>query len=138
MQVVALVEDLTFHVGVHLTEPPDLAILLGDQALVHRRDLDVDTLFWQVEVGGEVLHGLPGVVKLNRECGRLVFPADSVEIQQARELTFTVVGKFLGLGGRDGFRVSFGGQVASAVLAGSVPASASSSLRGLANSGKSS
>jgi hypothetical protein len=43
-QVVALVEDLAIHARIQLAEPPDLAVLLGDQALVERRDLDVEVV----------------------------------------------------------------------------------------------
>ena len=43
-EVVALVEDLASDLRVPLTEPPDLAVLLRDELLVERRDLDVEVV----------------------------------------------------------------------------------------------
>src|SRR6185312_15967240 len=50
LQVVALVEHLDLHVGVELDQPARLAVLLGDQLLVERGDLDVEVVRRQVEV----------------------------------------------------------------------------------------
>jgi hypothetical protein len=91
VEVVPLVEDLAVDLGVHLLEEPHLAVLLGDELLVHRRDLDEEILVGDVEVGGEVLDGLTSLVVFDRERGRLVLPIESVEVEESGELTLAVV-----------------------------------------------
>jgi hypothetical protein len=88
-----LVEDLRLHVRVQRLQPADLAVLLGDQLLVERCDLDVDVEVGKVEVRGEALCWnavrIPGYV----EGRRFVFPDDPVEVQELCELPLAVVGK---------------------------------------------
>src|SRR5207249_1175015 len=43
-EIVALVEDLAGHVWIDLPEPADLAVLLRDELLIERRDLDVEVV----------------------------------------------------------------------------------------------
>src|SRR4051794_30056366 len=55
MQIVALVQDLDADLGVQLSEPAGLAVLLRDELLVERGDLDVEVVRRQVEIGTERL-----------------------------------------------------------------------------------
>jgi hypothetical protein len=102
IEVVALVEDLAVDLGVELLEPPHLSVLLGDELLVHRRDLDVEVVVGQVEVRREILGRDALPVPGEGEGPRFVLPGNTVEIEEKGELTLTVVSK-LGLGGRMGF-----------------------------------
>jgi hypothetical protein len=90
MQVVPLVEDLALHVRVKLLEQPNFAILLGDQLLVHRGDLDEEVVIRQIEIWGEELDRV-SVVIADRETAGLVFPGNCVEIEEECELSLTVV-----------------------------------------------
>ena len=91
VQVVPLVEDLAFDVGIELTEAPDLAVLLRDQTLVERGDLDEKVVRRKVEIGSEFLDDLAVLVPFDVERARLVFPIDLVEVEELRELALRVV-----------------------------------------------
>src|SRR6476619_3798639 len=91
VQVVALVEHLDPHVGELLAQPARLAVLLGHESLVQRRDLDVDVLGREVEVRRESLGGIPLEIQLEGERPGLVLPRDPVEVEQFRELPLRVV-----------------------------------------------
>src|SRR5204863_8520031 len=91
MQVVALVQHLDADLGVQLAEPAGLAVLLRDELLVERRDLDVEVVRRQVEIGTERLHGTAVTVAFQRERARLVGPFDAVEVEQLGELALGVV-----------------------------------------------
>ena len=91
VQVVLLVEDLALHVGIEAQQATNLPILLRDQLLVERRDLDVEVVLGQVEVGREPLRGIAITVPLDIERGRFVRPLDLVEVEELRELTLAVV-----------------------------------------------
>jgi hypothetical protein len=93
VEVVALVEDLALHLGIDLAQPANLAVLLGDELLVHRRDLDVERLLRKVEVGSEELGGLAVLAPLDGKRGRLVLPVDSVEVEKSAELALTLMSK---------------------------------------------
>src|SRR5438874_1186465 len=82
MQVVALVQHLDADLGVKLAEPAGLAVLLRDELLVERRDLDVEVVRRQVEIGTERLRGTAVTVAFQRERARLVGPFDAVEVEQ--------------------------------------------------------
>ena len=103
VEVVALVEDLHVDLGVQLPQPADLAVLLGDQPLVERGDLDVQVVGRQVEVRPEGLGRLAGAVPLEGEFGGLVLPGNPVEVEQLGELPLGVVSE------ADGFAVDQGG-----------------------------
>src|SRR5262245_1139849 len=107
-QVVALIEDLAVDAGVQLAKPAHLPVLLRDQSLVQRGDLDVQVVLREVEVRREPLHDVAVAIPLEVERRRLVLPVDLVEIQQLRELAFAGVrernvvapeSRDLGLGG---------------------------------------
>ena len=91
LQVVALVEHADRDVGMQLDEPARLAVLLRHELLVQRRDLDVEVVRGQVEVGSERLHRPAVAIGLQRERARLVLPGDAVEVEQLRELALGVV-----------------------------------------------
>src|SRR6266536_4929310 len=93
VQVVALVDELDTHLGVELLEPACLAVLLRDELLVERRDLDVQVVRGEIEVRGESLRRAPVTVTLERERTRLVLPLDAVEVEELRELALGVVGE---------------------------------------------
>src|SRR5262245_32967699 len=90
-QVVALVEDLAVGARIELAQSADLPVLLGDQPLVQRRDLDVQVVLRKVEVRGEPLHHVAVAIPLQVERCGLVLPVDLVEVQQLRELAFACV-----------------------------------------------
>jgi hypothetical protein len=100
MEVVALVEHPAFDVRVQLTEALDLAVLLGDELLAHRGDLDEHVLGREVEVGPEELDRFAVIVPLDGEGLGLVLPVDAVEIEESREFPFAVVGEVGGVGWR--------------------------------------
>jgi len=89
-----LVEHLAVHIGVNGLKTFDFLVLLGDQLLIHRGDLDEEIIVRQVEVGCEVFCGLAVLVELNRKTLRLVIPRNTVEIEKKGELTLTVVSEF--------------------------------------------
>jgi hypothetical protein len=91
MEVVALVEDLAVDVAVMFFEEPDLAVLLGDEFLVHRGDLDEQVFVGNVEVGGEERDGRTVGVEFDGEGRRLVLPGEAVEIEESCELPLAVV-----------------------------------------------
>ena len=91
VQVVALVEHLDVHLGIQLREPARLAVLLGDQLLVQRGDLDVEVVRREVEVRAERLRRVAVAVGFEHERARLVLPVDGVEVEELRELPFGVV-----------------------------------------------
>jgi len=93
VQVVPLVEDLAVDVRVVFGQQPDLSVLLGDELLIHRGDLDEQILVRQVEVGSEVGRRLAVVGELDRKRPRFVVPAQPVEIEESRELALALVGK---------------------------------------------
>ncbi len=93
MEVITLIEDLAVDQRVGLLQEPDLAVLLGDQLLVHRRDLDVQILVREVEVGREAGSRFAIVVELDGERGGFVLPRQTVEVEESGKLTLAVVGK---------------------------------------------
>src|SRR3954452_1181201 len=96
-QVVALVEDLAVDPGVQLAQAPNLAVLLRDELLVQRRDLDVQVVHRQVEVGCEALRRAAVAVPLEIERPGLVLPIDLIEVEQLRELALAGVGETEGV-----------------------------------------
>ncbi len=74
-----------------LTQTSSLAVLLRDELLVERRDLDEEVVRGQEEVGRERLRGVAVAVALEDEGARLVLPRDVVEVEQLRELPLGVV-----------------------------------------------
>jgi len=90
-EIIALVEDLDVDRRVELAEPPDLAVLPGDELLVHSRDLDIQVEVSQVEIRGELLGDLAFVVPLDVERARLVVPIDLVEVEEPGELSLARV-----------------------------------------------
>src|SRR2546429_748142 len=97
MQVVALVQNLDADFGVQLAEPAGLAVLLRDELLVERGDLDVEVVRRQVEIGAERLYGPTVTVAFQREGTRLVGPFDAVEVEELGELALRVVSEADGL-----------------------------------------
>lgn len=91
VHVVPLVKDLAVDAGVQLAQPPCLAILLGDQLLIQRGDLDVEIVLGQVKVGGKPLNRAAFLVEFDVEGSRLVLPLDLVKVQQSCELALGVV-----------------------------------------------
>jgi hypothetical protein len=100
VEEIPLVEDLAPYLGVVLPELTHLAVLLGDQLLVHGGDLDVEVLVGKVEVGTEEASRLPGRVELDGEGMRFVLPLDPVEVEESSELPLAVVSEVgeVGLG----------------------------------------
>ena len=122
---VAGVEQLDPDVRVQLAEPPELAVLLADEALLERRHLEEDLEVGQVEVRREALDDLALEVPEDREGRRLVLPADRVEVQDPGHLGLAGVGEAGGVdGARGGARQAVGlGGSASAARRVAVPSS---------------
>jgi hypothetical protein len=93
MQIVPLVEDLAFDIRIELPKPANFPILLGDELLTHRRDLDVDVIFREVEVGSEEFRRFAVCVPIDGEGLGLVGPIDLIEIEESREFPLAVVGE---------------------------------------------
>ena len=90
---VARVEELDAHHRVELPEVAQLAVLLAHQALLERRELDVDLQLGQVEVGREGLHDDAVGVPADGEDVRLVEPFDLVVVEDAGQLRLAGVGE---------------------------------------------
>ena len=90
-QIVPLIEDLALDLGVNLPQATHLAVLLGDQLLAHRRDLDVQIVIGEIEVRSEELCRCAVGGELDRKLARFVFPFDLVEIEQSRKLPLALV-----------------------------------------------
>ena len=90
---VARVEELDAHVRVELAQPAQLAVLLAHQALLERRQLDIEVELRQVEVGREALHDGPVEVEEDGEGARLVAPLDLVVVEDPRQLGLAGVGE---------------------------------------------
>ena len=91
MEIVALVEHLAFGVRMNGPKTPDFLVLLGDQFLVHCRDLDVQVVVGKIEVGSEPFSWLALGVELDGKTARLVVPWDPIEVEKKGELPLTVV-----------------------------------------------
>ena len=102
---VAGIEQLDPDVRVELTQPAQLAVLLAHEALLERRQLEVQVEVGQVEVGREALDDRAVEVPQDRERVRLVLPADLVEVEDPRQLRLARVGER----GRSGRRVGVSG-----------------------------
>src|SRR5215212_8243180 len=96
-QVIALVEDLAVDPRVELAQPPNLAVLLRDELLVQRRDLDVEVVRRQIEVGCEALRRAAVAVPFEIEGPGLVLPVDLIEVEQLPELALAGVGETEGV-----------------------------------------
>lgn len=81
VEIVALIKHLATHVGVELPQAAYLAVLLCDQPLIHRGDLNVHFLIGQVEVWREEFRGLVVLVEFNRKRRRFVLPVDPVKVE---------------------------------------------------------
>jgi hypothetical protein len=90
---IPLVEDLASNIRIELPETADLAVLLGDELLVHRGDLDVEIILRQIKVWPELLCDDPCCVPLDGERTWLVLPDDVVEVQKPRELPLARMGE---------------------------------------------
>ena len=91
MQVVTLIEHLAPYVGVQLSKSLDLPILLRNELLTHRCDLDVDVVIREIEVGLEKFCGFAELIPLDWEFSGFVMPLDAVEVQKSGELPLAVV-----------------------------------------------
>jgi hypothetical protein len=101
IHVVALVEDPALHPRVKLLQAARFAVLLRDELLIQRCDLDVAVERWKVEVRREALGSVAVAIPLDIERGRLVLPLDLIEIEQLRELLLAVVSEPNALVGKE-------------------------------------
>jgi hypothetical protein len=90
---VPLIEDLAPHVRVQLPQAPYLAVLLGDEFLTHRRDLDEEVIVWQIEIRPKLPRGGSRFIPLDDKGSRFVLPRDRVEIEESREFPLAGVGE---------------------------------------------
>src|SRR5207249_7161666 len=92
-EVIALIEDLAVDVRVQFAELANLPVLLRDELLVERRDLDVEVVLGQEEVGREPSNDFALLVPFQVERARLVLPFDLIEVEEASELPLAGVGE---------------------------------------------
>jgi hypothetical protein len=98
IEIVSLIEDLALDVRVVLPELTNLSVLLCDELLTHRRDLNVHIVFRQIEVRPEVPGRLTVVIPFEGKRMRLVLPIDRVEVEESREFSFAVVSELCRFG----------------------------------------
>ena len=79
--------------GYSCAQLPQLAVLPGDERLLHHRHLEVQILVGQVEVGRERLGDAALFVTLEDEGRRLVQPRDPVPVEDLRVLELRGVGE---------------------------------------------
>ncbi len=91
LQIVALVEHFAIDVRVNGLKPFHLLVLLGNELLIHRRDLNEHVIVGEIEVGREIFGRLAIFIELNWEAFRLVIPRNAVEVEKKGELPLTVV-----------------------------------------------
>ena len=87
------IEELDPETRVQLAQSADLAVLLANESLLERRELDEELQIGQVEVRREALQDIAVEVPKDREDARFVLPGDLVEVQDAGELGLAGVGK---------------------------------------------
>ena len=91
--VVALVQQGDVDARVELAHASQLAMLLRDQALVERGDLDVALVVWEEEVRREGPGGCAVGAPFQDEGMGFVLPPNAVEVQESGELALGVVGE---------------------------------------------
>ena len=90
---IPLVEDLASDIRIELPKAADFPVLLGHELLVHRGDLDVEIILWQIEIRPELFRDHPGRVPFDGERAWLVLPDDIVEVQKSRKLPLARMGE---------------------------------------------
>ena len=90
---VALVEDADLDVGLLLAELADLAVLAGHERLAQCRDLKVEVVVRQVEVGSEGRSGIAVDTPLEHERAGLVVPGDALGIEEFGDPALRIVGE---------------------------------------------
>ena len=80
-----------------LRETSNLAVLLRDELLIHRRDLDEHVLGGQIEIRPEELRRILELVEFDRKVARLVLPFDVIEVEEQRKLALALVRKLDGI-----------------------------------------
>ena len=88
---VALVEELDLDVRVPLAQLAKLAVLPGDERLLHQGDLDVQILLGEVEVRRERFGDAAVLVLFEDERSRLVLPGHAVVVQHLGALELGLV-----------------------------------------------
>jgi hypothetical protein len=80
VQIIPLVQDPALDARIEILQAAGLPVLLGNQLLVQRCDLDVAIERRKVEVGRETLRRISVTIPLDVERCGLVFPFDLVEV----------------------------------------------------------
>jgi hypothetical protein len=93
VEVVTLVQDLADDAGIELHQAPRFAVLLGDELLVQRRDLNIEIEFGQIEIRRKAARWVAMPVPFDVEGGWFVLPSDLIEVEQLCELPLAVVGE---------------------------------------------
>src|SRR5450759_331279 len=88
---VAPVEELDADSRIELSQLAQLAVLARHERLLHDRDLQVEILLGEVEVGCERLADTAFIVPREHERGGLVLPRNSVIVENARAFDFCLV-----------------------------------------------
>ena len=79
------VQQLDADLRVAQAQLPQLAVLLRNQRLLHRGELEIEVEVWEIKVRRHHLQRSV-VLPLQRKRRRLILPAQAVEIEYAREL----------------------------------------------------
>jgi hypothetical protein len=83
--VITAIKELDIDFRVERPQETELAVLATHKRLPHSRELDIEIVFDQVEVGREHFYG-PSVTPLKWEVIGLVEPFDSVIVEETGEL----------------------------------------------------
>ena len=86
-------KELDLDLWIPLVELADLAVLTGDERLLHHRHLEVEVLLGKVEVRREGLENAALLVGFEHERAWLVLPRDSVEVEEFRALHLGWIGE---------------------------------------------
>ena len=74
---------------------PDLSVFMGDEALIHRSEFEVQVKVWQVEIRSEHLEYLVFfVIPTKWEGPRLILQAQTIEVKDLGKFLFAGMGEF--------------------------------------------
>ena len=80
---------------VKLMHQPDLSVFVGDEALIHRGEFEVQVNVWQVEIRSEHLEYLVVfVIPTKWEGPRLILQAQTIEVKNLGKFLFAGMGEF--------------------------------------------
>jgi len=82
------VKQANSHVWIRFAQKPELSILPRDQPLPHCRQLEIQVVVGEIEIGGDERYRSPIPPPAHRERSRLIRPAQPIEREEPRQLDF--------------------------------------------------